>query len=178
MTMVHMIGKGGISARVIADSVSPDNIRITTFELEYPRFIHSEFMTHRLFSRNSSSTRAIPVSKMIELIEENPAMPIHWGENNPGMQSNKELDPTRKQAAEGLWKSCLNSVISHVKVMSDKIGINGHKQWVGRWLEPATFMKVVVTATEYNNFFWLRDHADAQPEIRELARVMKQAFEQ
>lgn len=177
MTMVHMIGKGGISAKIIADSVSPLGKRITTFELEYPRFIHSELMTHRLFSRNSSSTRAIPVQRMIELVQENTATPVHWGENNPGMQSNRELDNTRKEAAKGLWFSALGSVVSYAKIMSDKVGINGHKQWVGRILEPFVMMKVVLTATEFNNFWWLRNHADAQPEIKELAVVMKKAFE-
>jgi len=76
-----------ISAEVIADSISPDGVRITTFELEYPRFIHAELMTHRAFSRNAASSRAIPVARMIELVKENPAMPNHWGKNQPGMQA-------------------------------------------------------------------------------------------
>ncbi len=86
-----MIGKGNISAKIIADSISPDDVRLTTFELEYPRFIHAEFMTHRLFSRNAASSRAIPVSKMIDLVETNTAKPIHWGKNQPGMSAKEEL---------------------------------------------------------------------------------------
>ena len=81
-----------VSAKVIKDSISPQGIRITTLELEYPRIIHSELMTHRVFSRNSASSRAIPVSKVIELVESNPAMPVHWGKNQAGMQAKEELD--------------------------------------------------------------------------------------
>ena len=70
-----------IKANIILDSISPDGVRLTTLELIYPRFIHSEFMTHRMFSRNASSSRAIPVQKMIDRIRNDPAMPIHWGQN-------------------------------------------------------------------------------------------------
>ena len=80
-----------ITAKVICDSICKHSkIRITTLELEYPRFIHSEFMTHRMFSRNASSSRAIPVARQIEMIKEDPAMPIHWGKNQPGMQAKEE----------------------------------------------------------------------------------------
>ena len=78
-----------IYARVVEDSIAND-IRLTTLELQHQRFIHSEFMTHRMFSRNASSSRAIPVEKMIKQVEEQPAMPIYWGINQPGMQSYKE----------------------------------------------------------------------------------------
>ena len=74
-----------ITAKVIADSISKSNKRIITFELEYPRFVHAEFMTHRLFSRNAASSRAIPVQRAMDLIKEDTAMPIHWGKNQPGM---------------------------------------------------------------------------------------------
>nr|MCD4174827.1 hypothetical protein [Escherichia coli] len=75
-----------ISVHIVADSISPQGIRITTFELEYPRTIHSQLMTHRLFSRNAMSSRAIPISRMIEQVRKNPAMPVKFGKNKPGMQ--------------------------------------------------------------------------------------------
>ena len=81
-----------ISAKIVADSVSGHGIRLTTMELNYPRFIHSEFMTHRMFSRNAASSRAIPIEKMLEQVQENPAMPIHWGKNQPGMQAREECN--------------------------------------------------------------------------------------
>lgn len=175
--MIEVFGKGGIIARVIADSIDAKGQRITTYELEYQRMFHSEVMTHRALSKNSSSTRAIPVARAIELVQQKPAMPIHWGQNNPGMSSKKELDETRRDAAEGVWRACIESVISHVKVLADPEGINGHKQWVGRWLETASFIKVVLTGTDFNNLWNLRRHPDAQPEFLELANCMYDARE-
>lgn len=172
-----IVGKGNISAKIIKDSITKSGQRIRTFELEFHRFILPEFATHRMFSKNSASTRAIPVATMIDLVTRTPAKPIHWGLNEPGMQSNVEMDVTRQQAAESLWDACISSVISYVRVMADKTGINGHKQWVGRWLETATMIKIVCTFTEDKNFYALRYHKDAQPEIRELARVMIAAEE-
>lgn len=178
-----------ISAKVIADSIT-NEIRITTFELEYPRFIHAEFMTHRLFSRNAASSRAIPIKAQIELIQDNPAMPIHWGKHQPGMQAAEECDhlmnvqdwgyiehyrehypyATRKEA----WLQARDYSI-HIAEKFAEAGY--HKQIVNRLLEPFAHIKVVCTATEYDNFFWLRRHPDAQPEIRELADCMWNARE-
>lgn len=165
-----------ISAKVIADSIS-NGTRITTFELEYPRFIHSEFMTHRLFSRNAASSRAIPVSTILGLIKSNMAMPSHWGKNQSGMQAKVENDelvtlPRRKKALTAIeaWEAAGNIMIKIAKSFETA---KYHKQIVNRLVEPFTHIKVVVTATEYDNFFWLRDHLDAQPEIRILAEAMR-----
>lgn len=163
-----------ITAKVICDSICKHSkIRITTLELEYPRFIHSEFMTHRVFSRNASSSRAIPVAKMIQNIKNNPAMPIHWGANQPGMQARQELDPVAKEKAKARWLMAMAIAVEQAQDLND---LGAHKQIVNRILEPFTHIKVIVTATDYANFFALRDHEDAQPEIRELARVMKAAM--
>lgn len=162
-------GKGGITAKVVADSIAND-IRIVTMELNYPRFIHEEMMTHRQFSRNASSSRAIPVAKMIEQVETNPAIPIHWGKNQSGMQAYEEVSNTA--SSEWLWKGASTESVVRAETLS-KHGL--HKQIVNRLLEPFQFIKVVITATEYDNFFALRNHHAAQPEIQELARVMKQA---
>lgn len=171
---MKVTGKGGISAEIIADSISSVNgKRLTTFELEYPRFIHSEFMTHRMLSRNAASSRAIPVKKIIERIEENPAQPIHWGSNQPGMQAKEELDTKSKCEVSGIWEdSCINAVVSAEQMLK----YNAHKQIVNRILEPYQFIKVVCSATEFDNFFWLRCHEDAQPEIKELADCMYKAY--
>jgi thymidylate synthase ThyX len=173
--MLVVEGKGGIKASVVADSISEAGQRITTFELEYPRFIHSEFMTHRQFSRNAASSRAIPVEKVIGQVEANPAMPIHWGANQGGMQAEFELVGGNKAAVKDMWLEASCDAVDHAKHLSTH-GL--HKQIVNRILEPYQFIKVVCTATEYENFFYLRDHADAQPEIAELARVMKEAREE
>jgi hypothetical protein len=171
---INVEGEGGISATIIADSVSPNGQRITTFELVYPRFIHSEFMTHRMFSRNAASSRAIPVKKMAEQVGLNPAKPIHWGKNQPGMTAREELEFSDKLRAEELWDYARLDTLEITEQMYYK---QVHKQVINRLLEPFQFIKVVCTATEYENFFYLRDHPDAQPEIQELARCMKEARE-
>lgn len=162
-----------IEAKVIADSVSPSRVRLTTFVLEYPRFIHAELMTHRVFSRNASSSRAIPIEKIIGKIEETPAMPVHWGINQKGMQAEKEVDKITSAICESLWLEARDNAVKIAKSLSD-IGI--HKQVVNRILEPFSHISVVLTATEFDNFFGLRCHPDAQPEMRVLAEKMRDAY--
>lgn len=179
-----------IDVRIIADSVGPKSKRITTFQLRYPRFIHAELMTHRLFSRNASSSRAIPVKRMIADIIADTAMPIHWGKNQPGMQANEEQDDLLYHEAvspldmidnrfdgvtrEAAWCKARDNAIAVAEAF-DKAGY--HKQIVNRILEPFMHISVVVTATNFDNFFWLRCHADAQPEIKALADAMYAAFQ-
>lgn len=163
-----------IEVKIIKDSYNKDlKSRLTTFELVYPRFIHGELMTHRMFSRNAASSRAIPIDKVIELLKTNPAMPVHWGKNQAGMQANAEIDNI--EGAKLLWLAARDSAINHAIVMRD-MGL--HKQIVNRILEPFQLIKTIVTATEFNNWFWLRAHADAQPEIKELAEKMLKVYEQ
>lgn len=160
-----------ITAKVIEDSIA-NNSRLTTMELTYPRFIHSEFMTHRMFSRNASSSRAIPVEKQIHQVLNTPATPIHWGKNQPGMQAKKEIDfPT---LAQDVWKYASELAVDRAYELKD---LNTHKQIVNRLLEPFQYIKVIVTATEWDNFFKLRLHPDAQPEICFLAKAMKEAMD-
>jgi thymidylate synthase ThyX len=175
--MIKIEGKGGISATIIADSISPAGDRMTTFEWIFPRFILSEINTHRMLSKNAASSRAVPASSQESLILVNPAMPIHWGENEPGMKASKHLDPMKTVAAIGLWKAALQSAVSIASVAASKLGVNGHKQWVNRITENYTFTKQVISGTEWTNLWWLRDHPDAQPEFKELAKCAKQAYD-
>lgn len=161
-----------IEAKVIADSSSQTGARITTLQLKYPRFIHAEFLTHRAFSRNSSSSRAIPVAKMIEQVRNDPAMPIHWGLNQAGMQAESEVSD--KEAAETAWRNSAMLAADCADVLN-KLGL--HKQVVNRVLEPFQYMHTVVTATEWDNFFELRRHKDAQPEIQVLAEAIYSAIQ-
>lgn len=161
---IHMI-----TSRIVADSVAVNGKRITTFELEYPRFIHSEFMTHRALSRNAASSRAIPVNAMLKRIWDDPAVPVHWGRNTSGMQAKEELQGWQKAAAEFLWDAS-GRVTCGFAWLLNKIG--AHKQIVNRILEPWSHIKVVATATDWDNFFHLRNHTDAQPEIHQLAILM------
>jgi thymidylate synthase ThyX len=168
-----------ISAKILADSINSQNIRLTTFELEYPRFIHAEFLTHRLFSRNAASSRAIPVEKSIKLIRENTARPIHWGKNQPGMSAKEQcseqiIDNETFISREEAWNLARDNAIRVAEAFADA---GYHKQIVNRILEPFTMIKVVCTATEFANFFWLRRHPDAQPEIQALAEAMYVEYE-
>lgn len=160
-----------IIAAVVADSVSPHGKRITTLQLKYPRFIHSEFMTHRVFSRNSASSRAIPTAKMIEQVQNDPAMPIYWGLNQPGMQATKEHDDPDTAM---VWWKCAAIDAAASATLLNNLGL--HKQIVNRVLEPFQWMHTIVTATEWDNFFELRCHPDAQPEFQSLARAIRTAM--
>ena len=159
-----------ITANVVQDSYS-NGVRITTLELEYPRFIHAELLTHRQFSRNSASSRAVPVEDMIEMVHANPAQPVWWGKAQQGMQAREEIEDT--SVAETYWNAARYSAVDYAETLKD---LNLHKQIVNRVTEPFQMIRVVVTATEFSNFFELRDHEDAQPEIRTLAEAMGQAM--
>ena len=164
-----------IKAEIVAHSKSSVNGKeIVTFSLEYPRFIHSELMTHRLFSRNAASSRAIPVAKMIDQVRNDPAMPVHWGKNQSGMQAKEELSGVNKIDVMGEWQLAAMNAADSAQFMADE---GAHKQIVNRILEPFQMMKTVLTATEFDNFFWLRKHPDAQPEIKLLAEKMWEALE-
>ena len=172
--MIKVHGQAGISATVIQDSLSPQGKRIITYELVYHRYIHSEFMTHRLFSRNAASSRAIPVEKMHENIRANPARPIVWQRNQAGMQSKVNLEGAELKKAIDAWEAAVeDSLFNSTKLMEAGL----HKQWANRGNEAYQMMKTVMTTTEDENWFELRDHEDAQPEIHELARCMKEAKE-
>lgn len=183
--MIEVEGKGGITAKIVAHSSSAVTGKdIITFELTYPRFVHSEMLTHRLFSRNAASSRAIPVNAMLDLVKTKPAMPIHWGANQPGMQAKRECDAPVLTYGDGhdevvlyrekAWKQAARDASTWAELFSEA---GYHKQIVNRLLEPFQMMKTVVTATEWDNFFHLRLHPDAQPEIMELARVMYEALQ-
>lgn len=164
-----------IKATIIADSVSYYyGTRITTYELEYPRFIHSEVMTHKMLAKNAASSRAIPVQAMIDKIRDDPAHPVFWGKNQAGMQSKEELIGKDLEKAHFEWDIASKCACDNAKYLNE-LGL--HKQIVNRVLEPFAMMKTVITGTEWNNFFWLRNHPDAQPEFQALAKCMFEAKE-
>lgn len=162
-----------IQASIVKDSISESGKRITTFQLRYHRFIHSEVLTHRVFSRNASSSRAIPIKKQIQWIKQDMATPIHWGKNQAGMQASEEISGFKLWLAKKCWRlaGLFACFFAHILF---KLGC--HKQLANRILEPFSYIHVVVTSTEWNNFFALRYHSMAQPEIYELARAMYEAY--
>ncbi|HEY5606276.1 MAG TPA: FAD-dependent thymidylate synthase [Thermoplasmata archaeon] len=167
------LGKG-IQARLLLDSVNPVGCRLRTFVLKYPRFIHAEVMTHRQWSRSSSSSRAIPIEKMIDRVMDDPAMPVYWGRNRKGMQALEELGMLSRTDAEKVWLDLRDEAVMGVRALS-RIGL--HKQIANRPLEPWMHIVVIASTTTTSNFYALRDHPDAQPEIRALARAMREVEE-
>lgn len=163
-----------IKATIVKDSVNNDNVRLTTYVLQFPKFILAQFNTHRVFSRSASSSRAIPVTTLISRIYEAPVYPEVWGLEQRGMQAYSEIDEDNLNEAKSLWTKALKFSTTIAKAMGD---LKVHKQIVNRLIEPFAYCQVIVTATTYNNYFDLRCGHDAQPEIYDLACKMKDAYD-
>ncbi len=163
----------GFECKIILDSIGPADVRLTTFEVTFPRIVLAELNTHRDFSRNSASSRAIPVPLMLKRVTEDPFIPIYWGKNQKGMQAEEELSEEQQYHAQKEWLLARDAAVTHVKQLLE-IGI--HKQLANRLLEPFLFHTAIITATEWENFFRLRDHKMAQPEIRKPAQMMKECY--
>lgn len=161
------------TVKVVAHSRAPGVPDLITLQCRYPRFIHAEFMTHRVFSRNASSSRAIPIERMIQDVIDDPAMPVAWGSNKPGMQAGEELTGYDLTDCKSEWLRARNAAVASAKEIAR---IGAHKQIVNRLLEPFGHISVVVTATEWDNFFALRCHPDADPTMRALAEAMRDAI--
>lgn len=163
-----------ISAKVILDSVSPTGDRLTTLECTFHRFILAEVNTHRVFSRNSASSRAVPVRKKIEQVRTDPALPVAWPSERPGMQGGNELNKTDAAYAKRLWKASARSAVSSAEhLMSAGV----HKSVVNRVLEPFMWHTAIITSTEWDGFYRQRCSPLAQPEFRVLAEKMRDAIE-
>lgn len=162
------------SARVILDSIGPNDARLTTFELVMPRIVLAEFNTHRMFSRNSASSRAIPVEKMLKRVDETPFVPMSWGKNQKGMQAEQELTEDEQRRARLTWYEASKAAIYFATQLKD-IGV--HKQITNRLLEPFMWHVVIFTATELDNFIALRNDKMAAPEIQKPAALMVEAYE-
>lgn len=162
-------------AKVILDSVNESGQRLTTIEARYPRIIHSELMTHRVFSRNAASSRAIPVQKLLNQVMENPFIPEKFGINQSGMQSYEFLTGKNHELAREKWLKARN--YAHDMAMELSKDLNVHKQLCNRLLEPFAWITVIITSTDWNNFFNLRVHHAAQPEIEKIANLIKEALQ-
>lgn len=162
------------SAKVLADSISPDRVRLTTLEVTFPRIVLAEFNTHRMFSRNSASSRAIPVEKMLKMVEENPYIPTHWGKNQKGMQAEVELSKDEQATAVSWWLGARDKAMESAKAL---LAVGVHKQITNRLLEPFMWHTVICTSSEWTNFFNLRCNPMAHPEIKLAAELMRDAME-
>lgn len=158
-----------IKAEIIADSKNEFGDRITTFVLNFPRIILAEFNTHRMFSRNSASSRAIPFDKMVEMVNTNPFIPIKWMKDHKGMQGNEYFTGVDCDIIKKEWLISRNNAVRQAMELNS-IGVT--KQIVNRLLEPYMWHKVIVTATEFENFFSLRANEQAEIHMQDLAEKM------
>jgi len=145
-----------------------------TFETTFQRFILPEVNTHRMLSKSTGSSRAIPTKRLLEMVRTNPAMPVHWGKNEPGMQANAELVGLERERAISRWRAAAFDAAFRAELMANA-GV--HKQVVNRILEPYLWVRQVISGTKWANFFALRTHEDAQPEFRALAVAMWEAMQ-
>jgi thymidylate synthase ThyX len=195
------------SAEILADSINELDQRLTTFEISLPRMVLSEFNTHRMFSRNSASSRAIPTVKQLKKVLDDPFIPIYWGRNQKGMEAHKELTPEEAVIAEKEWllsrdyavlgavaliggtdqidpdgndPEATEKLKTRIFAIKETLGWKGedvpatvHKQIANRILEPFMWHTIIVTATDWDNFYALRDSPQAQPEIQRSAAMMR-----
>lgn len=167
-------------AEVLADSIASD-VRLTTLYVVMPRFLLPQFEKHRVFSISAESNRAVPVRKRIEEARTCPVTPLHWGMAQSGMVAKRELSPAAKKEAEAVWLRARNAAVYYAEELlaldGDESEESAHKQVVNRLLEPFLWVKMIVTATEWENFFALRLAANAQPEIQRVASCMFEAMD-
>lgn len=161
--------------KVIADSRAPTGERLTTLQVRFPRFILAEFNTHRVASRNFRSSRAVPVDKLISEVRHTPFIPSQFTRNQKGMQGGEALSGRDLEWAERAWRDAAAAAANHAEMLA-LAGV--HKQYANRGLEPYLYVDGVVSFTEWENFFNLRLHPDAQPEFQELASHLCAALEQ
>lgn len=162
-------------ARIVLDSVNGAGDRLTTMEVTYPLFVHNEVLTHRAFSRNAASSRAIPIEKTIKAVRDDPVVPVWWGKGQSGMQAREELTGTSREWAEKNWLNARDAAVDCAYRMLDE---GAHKQIVNRLLAPWAWITVLVSATEWQNFFALRCHPDAQPELQRIAYMMRDLYQE
>lgn len=186
-----------LKVNIIADSISEEGIRLVTLHARYPRIIHGEVMTHRVFSRNARSSRAVPVNTMLQEVRNDPFIPWHWGKNQKGMQASEECNEyirlpvfssnaqnpyeydgydiwsrdTMEFEREYAWNKACDSAIEVAEAL---MNAGYHKQIANRLLEPFSYIDTLITSTSWANFFHLRDHEDAEPHFHDLASLIKE----
>lgn len=161
------------NAKIILDSIGPNGARLITMEQTHPRAVHADFMTHRMLSKNASSSRAIPVEQLLAKIESHPMIPVWWGKNQPGMQTKEELQGPERAEAERLWLEGRDQAVALARKLG-KLGLA--KELANRVVEAWMFITCVVTFTEVDNYFGLRIDGGAQAEIEYPAKLAREAI--
>lgn len=162
-----------IQAEIIADSLNEYGNRLTTFVLTFPRIVLAEFNTHRMISKNSASSRAIPYAKMLEMVQNNPFVPIGFMKEHKGMQGTDFFEGESANLIRTEWLKARDAAVKSSQTLSE-MGLT--KQMCNRILEPFMWHKVICTATDWENFFALRAHEAAEIHIQKLAYVMLDVY--
>lgn len=157
--------------QILADSISSQGYRLTTFQVTFPRFILAEVNTHRMLSRNSASSRAVPIEKSIKQVSENPFVPASFGSRNKGMSAGEPI--AQQDQAYWTWKSAADHAVMRARVF-EKLDV--HKSQANRILEPYKWHTAIISGTDWGNFFALRCSPEAQPEFRTIAEMMQEAY--
>jgi thymidylate synthase ThyX len=159
---------------ILSDVVSPEGQRLLTIETSYPRFLHSEMLRHRMFSHSVASSRAIPTERLIDQVRNNPFIPETFNKRVKGMGVGDPLEELAAEAALKAWRVAAQEAADAAEFL---MGIGLDKSRANRFLEPFLFVTDIITATEWDNFFALRDHPAAQLEFQKLARMIREAIE-
>ncbi len=169
-------------AKILADSVSPDGVRLVSVSATYPRIIHSELMTHRVFGRNAASSRAIPPEKTIERVQNHPFVPDFY-RRTKGMGHGPPLNEHDAGLAATAWLTARDKVVQNCLVLLD---LDVDKASINRLLEPFSWITTIITATEWSNFLALRQPSNDDPvpqldfparaEFQIIARLMRDAM--
>lgn len=159
-----------ISAEIIADSIAPYGENLTTMRVTFPRYILAELNTHRMLSKNSASSRAIPFEKMVKAVEENPFIPIAWQKDHKGMQGTEYLIDRKHENAVYEWLKARDYAVKQARMMNND-GVT--KQLCNRLLEPFMWHTVLITATDWENFFALRCPQYEEPLSKKIYRSKK-----
>lgn len=196
-SIYHHPGQPNMQVEVILASKGPDSPPVYTVRMRYPRIIHGEVMTHRVFNRNAGSSRAQPASVTIQNVLTDPFIPWHMGKNQSGMQSFTDNDTWLRLREENIlrpdlypglepdedgwcdidpnmsWEEAAYRAAEIAKAYADA---GYHKQVFNRLIEPFSWIDVLITATEWDNFLWLRNHEMAEPHLQDLAVLTTQAL--
>jgi thymidylate synthase ThyX len=159
--------------KIVSDSIAKGS-RLTTVLATFPRILLAEQNTHRVFSRNTASSRAIPVLTRCDSIEANPFIPESFGRAGKGMRAEQDLDPESSEKARAIWERLVKEAVAGARELA---ALKTHKEHANRPTEPYAWVSQLITSTEWENYFNLRTFTTAQPEMIKLSGMIKEAYE-
>lgn len=165
-----------IRAEIVADSLSPQGDRLTSLLITFPRIILAEVNTHRMLSKNTASSRAIPFNKMVEAVKENPFIPIAWQKEHKGMQGSDYItDQEEIQFRIEQWLKARDLAVDKAE---DLDALHVTKQLCNRLLEPFMWTTMLITGSKegWDNFFELRCPQYQMSSLSSICKSKKEAF--